>query len=275
VGEIPHALRGGDVVRFRAYGPAILIALLVTCPATAVRGQEGEVDPDRPDFTNSARTVPRGGVQIEAGVEYSRTSAAGRPAERRLLADLLGRAGLGERLELRLGLQPVVRLRGADDDTGIGDGTVALKYRFLDGTSPWPALGVQPFVKLPIASEPIGSDRPDFGAVALASFDLPAGFSLDVNAGMAAIGQSRPNGYVLQALTSASLSVEIGSVSPFVEIFYASRGERDGRDRVGVDAGLVYRLTKRVALDAAIETSLVGAGPDWAVRAGVSVRFGK
>lgn len=259
----------------RSFRGAIAVAFLAVVVAAPARAEEGDVDPDRPDFTNSVRTVPLGGVQIEAGVEYARTSRAATPTERRFLVDLLGRAGLGERLELRLGLQPLVHLRGADDETGVGDGTVALKYRFFDGPAPWPALGVQPFVKLPIADDPIGSERPDFGVLALASFDLPAGFGLDVNAGLAAIGQGRPNGYLLQALTSASLSVELGPVEPFVEIFYASRDERNGRDSVGFDAGLVYRLGTRVALDAAIETSLAGAGPDWAVRAGVSVRFGK
>jgi hypothetical protein len=30
-----------------------------------------------------------------------------------------------------------------------------------------------------------------------------------------------------------------------------------------------------VALDASVVTSLVGQGPDWGLRAGVSVRFGR
>ncbi|MBI2204569.1 MAG: hypothetical protein HYU41_12035 [Candidatus Rokubacteria bacterium] len=100
-------------------------------------------------------------------------------------------------------------------------------------------------------------------------------FGLDVNAGVAAIGQGRPSGYLIQALTSAALSLEPGNTSPYIEIFYASRDAREGRDNLGLDVGVLYRLTKRVALDAAVETSVAGAGPDWALRAGVSVRFGR
>jgi hypothetical protein len=46
---------------------------------------------------------------------------------------------------------------------------------------------------------------------------------------------------------------------------------RPGRGALGV-RGLV---TKDVALDVAVGTSLVGPGPDYAVKAGVSVRFGR
>jgi hypothetical protein len=44
---------------------------------------------------------------------------------------------------------------------------------------------------------------------------------------------------------------------------------------VGADVGVVYRVTSRVALDAAVQTSLAGNGPDRAFRAGVTVRFGR
>lgn len=252
----------------------VLVAVLAVTPAYTA---EGEVDPDRPSVSSNARTVPPGAFQIESGFEYARTSRGGGDTERRLGAEALGRVGVVDRLEVRLGWEPLVHLRGPDDETGVGDVTASLKYQLLSPrrNSSWPALGILPFVKFPAADEPIGSGRTDFGAIGLASFDLPAGLGLDVNAGVAAIGQSRPSGYLIQALTSAALSLEAGDTSPYIEIFYASRYERDGRDNLGLDVGVVYRLTNRVALDAAVETLLAGAGPDWALRAGVSVRFGR
>jgi hypothetical protein len=261
------------VIALRAL--ALAVVLILGAAGLPARAQESQVDPDRPDLTNSARTLPRGGVQLETGLEYSRTRRAEVDTERRFLVDALGRVGVSDRIELQLGWQPLVHLHGDADDAGVGDVTLATKYRFLDGAAPWPTLGVRPFVKLPTADEPLGSGRADFGAVALASFDLPAGFGLDVNAGVAAIGQGRPSGHRLQALASASLSREVGDAAPFVEIAFASRGERDGRDAVNVDAGVVYRVTKRIALDAAVQTSLAGIGPDWALRAGATFRFGR
>ncbi len=118
------------------------------------------------------------------------------------------RAGLTDRLEVRLDGAPLVRLRSAENDTGFGDPTLGVKYRFLDARegSWWPSLGLLPFVKLPIAREPIGSERVDFGLTALASVDLPWQLGLDANAGLIAIGQSNRDAFLLQEVVSASLS---------------------------------------------------------------------
>jgi hypothetical protein len=224
--------------------------------------EDAAVAPDRPSVTNSAQTVPPGSLQIETGVEYGRTSRAGEAAERRLAWQGTFRLGLTDRLEVRLEGEPLVRLRGSEDETGAGDLALGLKYRFLDQAeqSRWP----------------IGSGRTDFGIVGLASWDLPWDLSLDINAGLVAVGQSQPDGYLIQGLASASLGKQItGRLSGFVEVFFASRGERDGRHNLGFDTGVSFLLTRLVALDAAVETSLTGRGPDYAVRAGVSVRFSR
>jgi hypothetical protein len=258
----------------RRAGIALALVAAAVAPAAA---QDDAIEPDRPSVADSARTVPPGAVQLETGVEYARTQRAGAPTERRAHVEALARAGVADRVEAQVGWGPLVHLRGPDDETGIGDVWLALKIRALDppSASAWPTLGLLPFVKLPVADEPIGSARPDFGASALASFDLGRGIGLDVNAGLTAVGQTRPTGFLLQALASAAVSFEVLDAVPFVELFHASRDDRERRGRTGFDVGLVYRLTPRVALDAAFETSLVGDGPDWAVRAGLSARFGR
>jgi hypothetical protein len=187
------------------------------------------------------------------------------------------RVGVTERLEARVEGEPIVRLRGDDDATDVGDFILGAKWRFLDtGDAPWPALALNPFVKLPTASEPIGSGKADVGALLIASFDLPAQLALDTNVGLAAIGQTRPSGYLLQALVSASLSGEIvRRLTAFGEIFYASRDERAGRDQVGLDAGVIWKIHPTFAVDVAVGTSLRGQLPDVFVRAGGSVRFGR
>jgi hypothetical protein len=236
------------------------------------------IDPDRPDVSSGAKTVGAGRVQIETGVLYSRTSAAAEPTERRLSAEALLRIGVAERLEVRVDSDPIVRLRGTEDATDVGDFRVSVKWRVLDATegAPWPALAVLPAVKLPTAPTPIGTGKADYGLVLAASFELPADFGLDANAGVAAIGQTRPSGHLLQALVSASLSRKLGAaIGGFGEIFYTSREEWRGRDQVGIDAGIIWTVLPNLALDAAVGTSLYGSLPDVFVRAGGSVRFGR
>jgi hypothetical protein len=257
---------------------ALALALLAL-PAGAWAEEEVEpISPDRASASVSATTVGRGVLQLESGFAYLTERVGGAPTERTFRLEAGLRAGVTEHLELRIEGFPLVRVRGAADDTGNGDFLVGAKYRFLDAAEgSWrPALGVFPFVKLPVAEEPLGSGKTDFGALLLASFVLPAAFNLDLNAGMVAVGQRRPGGYLLEALAVAGLSRDVGeSVSLFTDMAYASRAERRGRDSVLVDLGAVWRATRNVALDASAVTSLAGTGPDWAVRAGVSLRFGR
>jgi Putative MetA-pathway of phenol degradation len=235
-----------------------------------------EVAPDRPDVTNSTTTVAPGAFQMEFGLEYRRSPENDSPAERRLTVQTTLRAGLSDRFEVRLDGEPLVRLRQEQDDLGLGDLMLGLKYRFFDPPEGrgWPSLGTQAFVKIPTASQPIGSGRTDLGVLGLATQPLPWELTLDVNAGLVAAGQ--PHGYLLQGLASASLSREIlERLSPFIEMFFASRDERDGHDTLGLDSGVIYLLTRRVALDRAVETTLNRPRLDYAMRAGVSLRFGR
>jgi hypothetical protein len=227
--------------------------------------------------SSSASTVPQGAVQIEAGGGYSRTSIGGACADREFTLDFTLRAGLTDRMEIRLDGQPLVVTRGQQDDTGIGDIALQAKYRFLNAREGgwWPALAVLPFVKFPTAHAPHGANRPDFGLIGIASFALTWKLGLDVNAGVAGTAQ-RPSGYLAQGAVSAALSRDIGERwSTYVEIFYTSPDSRGARDSVGFDAGVQFFVTPYLVLDAAGQTSLAGPGPDYAFRTGLSVRFGR
>lgn len=253
--------------------------LLVAGTAGAAPAADRElVDPDRPDISSSATIAPPGAVQLESGMFYAKTRTAGEPTEHRLSLEAVLRLGVIERLEVRLEMEPIVRFRGTEDLTDVGNFGLSAKWRFFDAPdgSAWPALALNPFVKLPTAPEPIDSGKTDFGLRLIASFQLPASFNLDANAGLAAIGQSLPDGYLPQAQVSASLSRQlVRNLGVFAEVVYGSRDERGGRDMVGVDGGVTWRILPSVALDAAVGTSLYGSLPDVFVRAGGSIRFGR
>jgi Putative MetA-pathway of phenol degradation len=143
-------------------------------------------------------------------------------------------------------------------------------------TIPGPSVAVKPFVKLPGAAEPIGTRKADFGLLLLASFSLPGEFELEVNAGAAAIGQTESSGYRGQAIASASVSRDIvPALFAFIELFYKSRGQRDEGQQLAINTGLVYRVTPTFAVDAGVQTSLFGQGPDYVIRTGLSVLFGR
>ena len=256
----------------------MLVLGLVLAGAAALAHAAEPIDPDRPDLTNGTATVGRGVVQIETGVEWRRTSGDGSPTERRLGFPLVLRVGLLDRLEARLESEPLVHLQNAESDTGFGDLKLGFKWGFFDAVEgDWkPAIGVLPFVKLPTADAPIGSERPDFGVTLLLSFNMPQDFFLDVNAGLTVVGQTHPNGYLAQGLGSASLQRKFldNRLSTFVELFVSSPDERDGRGRFGGDVGAIYWLTPDLTVDTAIETTFPATNREFAVRAGLSARFG-
>jgi hypothetical protein len=259
---------------------SLALVVVLLCLPVVGAGEEAEpISTDRAGASTGTATVGTGAFQLETGVSYFHARVAGSAPDRRFQVEAGLRGGVTERLELRIEGRPIVWLRGEADATDVGDFLVSVKYRFADAPEgSWvPSLGVLPFVKLPVAEEPIGSGKTDFGALLLASFALPARLSLDVNAGLNTVGQNRPGGYRLQALAAAGLGFEIGEpVTLFTEVVYASRGARlDSADNVLVDAGVVWRASRNVAVDASVLTSLLGAGPDWGIRTGVSVRFGR
>ena len=261
----------------RAASLAVGVLLAHACAAAAADPEP--ISPDRASFTTNAVIVPPGSLQVETGVEFQRARAAGEPATERLGVQGLVRVGLVERLEVRLGGEPLVLLRGADDATGYGDLTASLKARFLDEADGgwWPALGVQPFVKIPTAREPVGSKQPDFGAVFIASVALPWGFSADANAGVVAVGQAGSRDYVVQALVSGVLNRDlfVPGLSGFAELAFGTRAERDGRSTLLFNTGLVYAAAAWLAFDVSATTTVFGRGPDYAIRTGATARFGR
>jgi len=263
----------------RAAGASLAAtALFVIVSATNTTAAE-EIQSDRPEVTESARLLPRGTAQLETGFLYSSQRAAGLPTEKVFGIEGVLRIGVARDFELNLESEPLVRVRGPQDDTGFGDVMLGVRYRFLEEAEDetWPPnLAVKPFVKLPVASEPVGTGRPDFGALLLASFALPWDVELEVNAGGAAIGQVDSGGYRAQAIASASLSRDIlERLNAFVELFYSSRQQRGQGQQLALNVGLVYRITPTFAVDAGVQTSLFGGGPDYMIRTGLSVLFGR
>ena len=264
-------MRARTAARASAALALALTTSLVALPAAA----EDEIEPDRPEQTESAKLVPRGAVQLESGVAISRERRAGKASEFMLESEADFRIGIARSVELDVGWQPLLHVWGREHDTGPGDVTVGVRYRFLEGAedAPWsPHLAVKLFSKLPVAGEPLGTGRPDFGGLFLLSVELPHDVQLEINLGVAAVGQTRPNGYLPQGLATASVSREIvSSLLGFVEVLFNSAVERHQRGQLALNVGLVYRLTRDLAVDAGVQTSLVGQGPDYVLRTGLSV----
>ena len=274
---VPWAARCG---RWRALRLGLAVGtVLVLVGGGLAEGATDEptaVDPDRPTISSSARTVPPGAAQIEAGVVHEWSRVASAPAERRLSVEATARIGVTPALELRVDGEPIVHLRDGDDATNVGDLALGAKWRLVEAAGLRPAIALFPFLKVPTAPDPIGTRRVDGGLRVLLSFELPSSWSLDANAGLAAIGQPSGGAPVVQGSVSAALAHPLTDrLSAFVELAFASHAERGERDALSVDAGIAFALTRRLSLDAAALTTVVGQGASFGLRLGLSARFGR
>ena len=250
-----------------------VLALLLACFAGPAWAQSDDVDPDRPGVGTSPQLVPRGALQLETGVDHGWERRAGESTGRRTSLVTTLRYGLLDAVELRLDMEPIVALRGPEDATDVGDVILSAKLRLREGAegAPWPALALLPAIKLPTAPEPIGSERVDVALVALGGWQFgPLG--LGFNAGVATIGQEK--GYLVQGLLVGAATFEvIDNLTLLVELFYRTPEERNGDDFLAAVAGASYKITKDVAVDAAVIASLAGRGQDYRVQTGITVRF--
>lgn len=65
-----------------APGTALVLLVALLGPPAARPALAAEIEPDRPELTESAKLVPRGAVQLETGLSFSRERQGGVAAER-------------------------------------------------------------------------------------------------------------------------------------------------------------------------------------------------
>ena len=255
---------------------ALLVCLAWPAGATAQDPPEPEQqlsDPDRPDVTNGTHIVDVGLLQIEFGGIYSRNT----PTDRGFGSPVTARVGVTSWLELRLGNDGV--LTQVDDSgraTGIGNTQIGAKLRLWADPGGVPVLSILPVVNLPTANaeKGLGSGDADFTLAFLTGTDIGARAHVDVNYGIGAIGAGAGRPHFVQHLVSVSGSAAFGPWNPYVEAFWFSRQDVDSGPTIAMDAGAIYALTPRLAIDGGVQFGATPDAPDVAVFAGVSVVVG-
>lgn len=246
--------------------------------AAAVVAQEGwsglgdSLVTDRPDFTESTSTIPRGHFQIEGGTTVSRVE----DADGTTFGELLVRIGTGERWETRLGLGSYARVETPFDEfTGIEDPYAGIKVRFTgdpgDLAPGQPAAALLLQTSIPAGDDGLTSDEWVPEAKLALAWELTPRFSLSSNLGYAyAVDADRF--HQLSASLSGGLSItdRIGS---FLEWYGFSEETEDGPSTHYVNGGVTYLLNSDLQVDARVGTGLNEADPDWFVGIGAGVRF--
>ena len=255
---------------------ACLAACACLCCFAATAGAQDAttIEPDRPDVTNGTHIVDIGLLQIEIGGLYTHTG----PSQHAGGTPFTARVGLFDWLEARIGTDGLLtQTDGFSSVTGIGNVQVGAKLRLWADPGGIPVLSILPTVNLPVASveKGLGSGTVDYTLALLTGTDIGRHAHVDVNYGIGSIGAGDSDPHFIQHLVSISASDAISdNWNPYVEAFWFSRQEIDGAAVTSVDAGAIYELGARYALDGGVQIGVSRNAPAFAAFGGISIIVG-
>ena len=249
-----------------------MAAVLVTGTGSAL-AQEA-IEPDRPDVTNGTHIVDIGLLQIEIGGLYTHASAG----QHAVGTPVTARVGLFEWIEARIGTDGLLtQTTGLSSATGIGNLQIGAKLRIWAEPGGLPVLSILPAVNVPTASaaKGLGSGAADYTVAVLTGTDIGRHAHVDVNYAIGAIGVGEGQPHFLQHLVSVSTSAAVSdNWNPYVEAFWFSREDVGGDAVVAMDAGAIYELGARYALDGGVQFGVSSNAPTFAAFGGVSIIVG-
>lgn len=247
-----------------AIGLACVVSLSIAWVTATVscRADEPVATPQRPSISFGTGTVPDGMWELEAGGLVTAGGSA---------VPLFLKHGLTDRTELEVGIEGVLT---AEQPTGVRSsiGDLFLGVRSRRTLNEGRAAAVVGWVKLPTASEGVGSTHPDAGAVGVLSLPL-GGLSLDTNLWLSA--QGRDGGVTVgRVMALASLGIPLRDCwSLYTEVVVQrTAGEGSGGY---VNGGMACAASKTSVFDVSIGAGWDAGFPDWTMAVGWTHLFAR
>lgn len=241
---------------------------------------------DRPDFTESPETVPRGHVQLETGYTFTYDSELDRRTTSQTFPEALLRVGVTERFELRFGWVgyefvterfPSESRAGrhitvSDSYDGGRDLYLGFKQKFFDQQGLRPNFAIIPAINAPSGSAAFSSGDVDPEIKLAWGYDLTERVALSGNLNFAA--PTEEAGRFFQASNSVSLAFALfDGVGAYTEYFGFYPNTRDGDCAHSLNGGLTWQLTDNLQLDWRAGFGLNEEADDFFTGFGLSVRF--
>ena len=229
---------------------------------------------ERPSFTPSLLTVGRGVAQLETGYTLTRPGDGSRSES--FPEPLLRLGVLGDWLEVRGRINyREDRAAGAGSEVGgAADSGVSLKAGLTPQAGVLPATAVIAALSLPTGADAFTAGEPLPSLTAIYGWDLTDDVSVTALSRAARVADSAGDGFHTRFAQSALLGLTLTDrVSSFGEVYVlAPDGSTPDRAESYFDAGLLWRPTDDVQLDAFAGTGLNAAADDYFLGGGFSVR---
>lgn len=235
------------------------------CSAAVRADDPPTVTPYRPSVSTPAALSAPGWLEIELGVQNSRTAD---PLVRESLPYVLKLAFTPE-WGLRVGGDAFVRQREADGSTirGSGDTSIVLKRRLA--ISDASAFGLELGANFPSARTGIGSGHTDVGLNGIYSSDLAENWHIDINLSATHLGDVDPGTSAWQKGWAAALSRNLNDKWGVVGELSGTRQDASTRTSQAIVA-TSYSVSRAMTLDLGLSKGLNAASGGWSVFSGVT-----
>ena len=250
-------------------------------------GADGGAEPlvaERPDFTNSPRTIGRGVAQVEVGYRFTYDGGPAGETRAHSLPDGLLRVGVGaDWLELRLAGTEVIEEAGGGPDPGNAgdrrDGTegvdLGAKFGLFPQAGALPEIALITTVTLPTAADLVRVDRPLPGAELVYGWEvtdeLRVAGSTQANRATDDDGRDVYTEYA-QSLTAGFTPTDRFGV--YAEAYVLAPADTAfAETEYYADAGLTVLAAEDVQFDGFVGTGLNGPADDFFAGVGMVVRF--
>ncbi len=231
----------------------------------------GQIATDRPSFSLSAGTVPKGRVQFETGYTFSFDDTRSNTTTH-TFPETLVRIGLSDTFEMRLEWPTQTYINSGKKINGLRDLAVGFKTQVFQQQGWRPQLSIAGRLFIPTGNKHLSSNHVDPELQTILSYVLNERFSLFGNVNIAGTGSQ--NKRFAQFSSSLGLSVNLqDSLSGFIEYFGLYPFAADTHSTHFLQTGIVHQLTYHLQLDARVGAGLNRGTDDIFTGAGISWRF--
>lgn len=249
-----------------------LLAALVALSGGALPAARAQAPliTDRPDFTESAVTVPQADVQLESGYTFTRAG----DADEHALGEILLRIGVAPRIEARVGLESHTWVEApGEDPSGFEDPTLGAKVVLSEETETGGiAAAVLGGTTVPVGDEDLGEDDWQPEVTLALSRGVAEGLALGGNLGYAYAAEDGER--FDQGSASLALGMELAERwGAYVETFAIFPVDRSGDDAAVVNGGFTFLVHPLLQLDARAGAGLTDAAPDFFLGVGLARRW--
>ncbi|MBA2684534.1 MAG: transporter [Gemmatimonadaceae bacterium] len=267
----------------RAISTVALALITLAAGTTLVRAQRADssmagrdphaAQPERPTVATPASTVAPGWIELETGVERDRLDGT-----HAFFTPTLLKVGVAEGIQLDLigSFQHVAGVAPAY--SGVGDASIAVKWRALEKAPVLGDFAVQPSLKLPTgsAAHGTGTGTTDVQLLVISSHDW-GDYALDLNAAYtrrSGNGSEAPKNSTLWTVSGGGpVYHALGWVAEFYG-YPRTTGPAGEDGIVAFLTGPTFAIEKWIVLDAGFIVPLTGPQPH-ALYAGLTWNIGK